>query len=307
MKGRIGIMRNLRSLTLLGMLALLGAAACDETTATGDSSLRILLTDAPSDYIAAAEVDIGEVELIRGESDGAPIMLSTDGTDGFVNLLDLQGTATATLAEADIEPGTYAQLRLMVEAARVRLADGYEFTDGTTEKALVIPSGAQTGIKLNLGVAEGDDDASHLEIVPGQTVLVLDFDVNQSFVIQGNPESPAGINGVLFTPTIRVVAEDVAASIAGTVSTDLAEASVAGLTVTAEPTDEGTVEAYQTTTATAVTGDGGSYTLNFLVPGTYVVTVTAPEGFAMSPGSQTVTVTNAQNATGVDFAVVSGS
>jgi hypothetical protein len=296
--------RKLQSIGMLAALALAGPLACDNVTSAGDTSLRVLLTDAPSDYIAAASVDIGLVELIGAE--GGPVTLSTNGTDGLVNLLELQNAATATLAQADIEAGRYAQIRLIVEAARVELAEGFQFNDGTTERDLFIPSGAQTGIKLNLAGADGEGGEGSLEIVPGEMVLVLDFDVNQSFVIQGEPEGPAGINGVLFTPTLRVTVQDVAASISGTVSTSLGGVSVEGLVVTAEPTDEGTHEEFQTATATAVTAADGTYTVHFLVPGTYAVSVEAPEGTVADPASQSVSVGDGENAAAVDFEVVGG-
>ena len=35
------------------------------------------------------------------------------------------------------------------------------------------------------------------------TVVLVDFDVNQNFVLQGNPDSPSGIQGMLFTPTLK--------------------------------------------------------------------------------------------------------
>ena len=51
------------------------------------------------------------------------------------------------------------------------------------------------------------DDTGPLVIAPGETlVLLVDFDVDESFVIQGDPETPAGIYGALFTPTISVTA-----------------------------------------------------------------------------------------------------
>lgn len=292
-----------RFLALAATVAMSGAIACDETTgAGGDATLRVLLTDAPTDYISAAWVDIGAVELLSEE--GGPITLTTDGTDGLVNLLDLQNAATETLAEADIEPGTYHQLRLIVESARVQLADGYTFTDGSTEKDLFIPSGAQTGIKLNLGAADGDEDGDGLEIVPGEMVLVLDFDVSQSFVMQGDAESPAGINGFIFTPTLRVTVNDVAASITGGVSTELEGVSVEDLTVTAVPVEGSTLEQFQSGTATAVTDENGVYTLHFLVPGTYTVTVTTGEGYKTAPESHSVTVGPGQDAAAVNFEVV---
>ena len=298
-------------------LAAVALAGCDSMGTTGltdgDATLKLLLTDAPSDYVQSARVDIGAVQLVPAGSEDEEaedgengiITLTDDGTEGYVDLLQLQNEATSQLAELDIESGTYSQLRLIVDSAEVELIDGYEFTDGTTTKTLFVPSGAQTGIKLNLGGSDGDgDDAGGVEIAPGETVLVLDFDVSQSFVIQGNPESPAGINGMLFTPTIRVVVNDVAGSISGTVSKAADSMNVAGLTVTADPTSSSTVEDYQTQRATAVTDSTGAYTVHFLVPGDYSVTVAADSGFVTDPASQAVTVGEAEDATGIDFTVV---
>lgn len=296
---------------LATLLLALGVVGCQDDTVgvegpTGDlptdgaAVVRILLTDAPSDYIASAEVDIGRVELVP-KDDGEHVVLSEDGTDGFVNLLDFQNAATTPIAEAAIDPGTFVQLRLVVEAARVSLIDGYEFRDGSTEKDLKVPSGAQTGIKLNLST-EGEEDAG-VTIVPGETVLVLDFDVNRSFVLRGNPETPAGVHGVIFTPTIRVTAQDVAASISGTVTSAEDGLGVPGLVVTAEPTDEGIVEGYQTKAGTAITDEDGNYTIHFLVPGSYEVTVDVPAGFVTDPESQAVDLEFSEDETGVDFTV----
>jgi hypothetical protein len=302
-----------KSIALMTAL-LVGVAACDDagTSVSGDSAtLKVLLTDAPSDYVAAAWVDIGAVQLVPGEGDGEEneggiITLVEDATEGYVDLLELQGTATAQLAELEIEAGTYSQLRLIVDSAEVELVDGYQFNDGGTSKTLFVPSGAQTGIKLNLegSNGEGDGTAGGVEIAPGETVLVLDFDVNQSFVIQGNPESPAGINGMLFTPTLRVVVNDVAGSIAGTVTAAADSMNVVGLTVTAEPLGDGTLEAYQTRTATATTDSAGAYTIHYLVPGDYSVSVAADSGFVGEPASTDVTVGEAADVTGIDFEIV---
>lgn len=293
------------AVTILGI----GIAGCDDgTSPQGDASVRVLLTDAPIHYVASAWVDIGAVELLPANGD-APIVLSEDGTDDFVDLLDLQGAVTHTLAEAEIEAGDYSQIRLIVEAARVELAEGYEFNDGNVERDLFIPSGAQTGIKLNLSSAEGDDEeGGPVTIASGETVLVLDFDVSKSFVIQGNPETPAGINGMIFKPTLRVVVQDVAASISGTISPAETDGSVEGLVVTATPEDDGLLEEYQTLEGTAITNADGEYTIYFLVPGTYTVTVAAPDGLTTDPASIEVELGEGEDEEEVDFAlVVSGS
>ena len=306
-------MKRALSIALLfgSAASLLGLAACETPIAApGDvedaaqttdlTTIRVLLTDAPSDYIAAASVDIGRVTLIPAD-DGAHIVLNEDGTDGFVDLLDFQGAATMPLAEAEIDPGTFGELRMIVEAARVELIEGYTFRDGSTEMDLTVPSGAQSGLKLKL---QNDEDGGPVEFVPGESVLVLDFDVSQSFVLRGNPDTPAGVHGVNFKPAIRVTAMDVAASISGVVSTDVEDFSLGGLTVVATPTDGGTVDGYQTYVGTALTADDGTYTIHYLVPGSYDVTVQVPEGFGTEPEASSVVLGNKEDLAGVDFTVI---
>jgi len=291
-----------RLLAGVALASAVGLSACsDGTSLNGPAQVTVLLTDAPVDYIDEALVDIGEVVLVPAGG-GDHIVLSDDGTDGPVNLLDLQDAATEVLADAEIEAGTYSQLRLVVESASVSLADGYEFVDGSTEKDLVVPSGAQTGIKLLL--TNGEDDGP-LVIPPGDLMLVVDFDASQSFVIQGNPETPAGIHGMHFQPTLRVVVIDVAGSIAGTVSTDLSTARVDSLRVRAVPVDDGLVEQYQTETATTRTKSDGTYKLWFLAPGRYTVRVTPADtlAFQAEPDSIRVTVDLSEDVTGVDFEI----
>jgi hypothetical protein len=85
---------------------------------------------------------------------------------------------------------------LVVSEATVTLIDGLEFRDGGVARTLHVPSGMQSGIKVHLN--------SPLEVAEGTlTTLTVDFDVNSNFVIQGNPETPAGIQGVLFTPVLK--------------------------------------------------------------------------------------------------------
>ena len=169
---------------------------------------------------------------------------------------------------------------------------------------LTIPSGAQTGIKLNLSAGDVEGTEGTIEIVPGEMVLVVDFDVNQSFRLQGNPDTPAGINGVSFQPTLRVVVDDVAGTVSRSVSTQLTNTSVEGLVMTAAPVEGTTLEPFQTTSATAVTDANGDYSLLFLVPGDYEVSVDAGEGLTSTP--VTVTVGASGDVTGVDFEVIAG-
>jgi hypothetical protein len=267
--------------------AALAAAAmgCSDSTGGGDAQLTVQLADAPSDLYASAVVEIGRIELIP--ADGAPVVVTENG--GTHDLLDLQNGVAADLATLPIESGRYLQLRLFVTSASVTLAEGLTFNDGSQTKDLLIPSGAQTGIKINLN----DEGEAGVDIVPGETILLVDFDVSQNFIIQGAPGTPAGITGVLFTPLLRAVVRNVAGSISGTVMS--AGSALADATVRARLLDPGTIDALQTDEATAVTDASGAYKIWFLAPGSYAVSV---DGMT---GEQTVVVGESQDVTGVNF------
>lgn len=272
---------------LLGALVL---GACDNPAGNLDQArVRVELTDAPSDYVAAAVVSIGRIELL---SPGAPpLTVVEDG--GTYDLLQLQNGVTADLGSIDVEPGTYTQLRMIVESAEITLAEGFTFTDGTTTKRIAVPSGAQTGIKITL--TDGESDEAGIEIRPGETVLVVDFDVSSNFVMQGDAETPAGIQGFNFTPSLRAVVKDVAGSIAGKVTAPEGVA-IEGLSVTA--TREGAAE--DEAPAAALVAADGTFKINFVAPGTYTVTLpTPPTGHTAS--SVQVTVGDAQHVTGVEL------
>ena len=95
-------------------------------------------------------------ELRRGVDILANAVKVTLGPRGRNVVLDLQNGVTAALGTLEIEPGFYRQLRLHVLDAEVTLHDTLYFRDGEQTKKLKIPSGAQSGIKINLGYGSGD-------------------------------------------------------------------------------------------------------------------------------------------------------
>jgi hypothetical protein len=273
----------------LSLGAIAALAACDSPAATDrDAFLRVQLTDAPADYLASAVVEIGRIELIP--AGGPPIVIVEDA--GSYDLLQLQNGVTAELGAEHIEPGRYLQLRMEVKYAQLTLAEGYQFTDGTTTQTLFVPSGDQSGIKINLTMADGNPRAG-IDIRPGETVLVVDFDVSQNFVMQGDAETAAGIQGFLFTPTLRAIVRDVAGSIAGTVTAPGEMAP--GLTVTATRSGESEVHA-----TTLVQADG-TFLFPFIAPGSYDITVVAPDDHTAN--SVAVTVGENEDVTGVELTI----
>ena len=179
-------------------------AGCDLLSSEGDARIQVQLTDAPSDFVESAEVWISRVYLPGpgsnpAEAQGNPgIDLFNDPENPFsVDLLLLQNGLVATLTEpVSVEEGTYNDLRIIVDSAFVTLKDGVTFQDGTSTEVLFVPSGSQTGIKVQL--------TESITAEAGVTTVVLvDFDVDQNFVLQGNPESLDGVQGMLFTPTLK--------------------------------------------------------------------------------------------------------
>ena len=153
------------------------------------SRVRLHLTDAPAPDIESAMVWISSAYLTPGSDSGSRVVVTDEPQE--YDLLELQDGVTALLGDADVPAGEYAQLRLVVDSARLTLAAGFTFADGSTTKSLKVPSGGQSGIKVSF---------------PGQlnltedTDVVIDFDVATNFVFQG---PPAGPFGVLFTPHLK--------------------------------------------------------------------------------------------------------
>lgn len=292
------MLQNLsKSLFSIGLIVFMGA--CSDSTNPGDARLTVLLTDAPGDYIGSAEVSIGEVWMIS--ADGDRVMLTDDAGD--FELLDLQNGVTASLASLDIPAGTYVQARMVVNSAMVTLADGFTFNDGTMTRTLTVPSGMQSGIKINLTDADGDPETPGVEIT-GDMVMVFDFDVQRNFRIQGSPHTPAGIRGVHFQPLIRAVVRDIAGSISGAV-TDQDANALPDQIVKALLLESGVLDALQTPEATGTSQDDGTYSILYLAPGTYEVSVieVVDEEEETLAGPDTVMVGEREDVTDVDFVV----
>ncbi len=289
---------------LAAIAAVSVVAACGDDTGPQDGTARltVVLTDAPDPMFAEAVVEIGSVSLIS--ADGPPVMLTDAG--GTHDLLMLQDGVMVDLATLDIDPGRYLQLRLVVLSATVTLAEGFEFSDGTMgPRDLSVPSGAQSGIKINLRNADG---SAGVDITSGESILVVDMDVSQNFKIQGSAGTPAGIRDVKFTPLLRATLREVAGSISGAVTypsaTPADETEFATITADLDPATSSVLEEMQTTMVTAVAGADSTYKLWFLSPGTYDVSAAATIGSTeFTGGPESVSVGEGENVTGIDFSL----
>ena len=303
--------RRAISTFFLTVLTVTAFTSCSDSTAPeGPAHFIVALTDGPGEMFESAMVEIGEVWATQ--AGGPPILLSEDG--GTYDLLELQDGVMAELATADIDaPTRLLQLRLHVVSASVTLAADHEFADESTTADLFVPSGAQSGIKINLRDADENEDGAGVDLVPGETILaVVDMDVEQNFVFRGSTDDPMALPDVLFTPLLRATLEDVAGSISGTVTYATPPAQPDDLTEYADieaVLTSSTVQVLEMETAIASTRAkaDGTYTVLFLSPGTYNVSATATIDGTVYPvvpaAPQSVVVGDGQNVTGVNFSL----
>lgn len=191
--------RWFRSVSLLSAIfGLVAVVGCNLAGHSDDATVRVLLTDAPFPFemVDSANVTIDRVELV---SEGAGVVdVTADWTEPRTfNLLDLRDGVTALLGEVQLSEGTYEQVRLVLagEAAVVMKEEA-----GGAEYDLTVPSGSETGIKIPL---------NSLVVESGSYLsLTLDFDVAESFVVLGEADTPASVEGFNFKPVVKLLSVD---------------------------------------------------------------------------------------------------
>jgi hypothetical protein len=224
--------------------------------------LVIKLTDAPFPFemIEAATVNIVKVEIRKvcecDEDEYPYIELPLpDDSNGF-NLLELRNGVTADLVEMGIEPGNYDLIRLYVDEAVLKIKDGDEYN-------VKVPSGQQTGIKIFMEPA--------LKVVSELTTeVVLDFNLEKSFVLKGNANTPAGIKGFNFKPVVKAVNNTTEGTLAGEVFDADIDALLPGVSVW--------IEQDETEIASASTNELGYYAIPGITAGFFDV-IAALDGF----------------------------
>lgn len=251
----------------LTLAACSGGGGGGEQQPTGQA--KVALTDAPASEAEALMVTFGRIELIPADgTDTDAAVIAESG--GSFDVLTLRNGTLADVGAADVAVGTYAQVRVIVDEATI------DFDDGNDPYDVFVPSGAQTGLKINLDpplVVEEDSSST----------VILDFDADRAVV-----ETPAGSNNYNLVPTgIRAVAQAEAGTVTGSVVDEMA-LPVAGATVKVYRTGSTDV-----VTSTTTEADGGfqfvgllegSYDLEIALDG--YLTLLVP-GVSVTAGSLT--------------------
>lgn len=240
-------------------LSLILIAGCSLNSDSGVGTLQVKLHDNAADY-QEVNVFVERVEVNNSSGDEGWQVINEPNES--YDLLQLINGQFEIIADAELEAGTYEQIRLILS----RDNNSVKMDDVMYD--LTIPSGSETGIKLNINA----------EIEEGiQYVLLLDFDVEKSVVQTGMAQSP----GFILQPVIRATPEAITGNIGGVISP-------AGVRTSVSAIEPATGESITTTVADEETGE---FLLVGLEEGTYNVTAEASETGYETITQEDVTVT----------------
>jgi hypothetical protein len=290
---------------ILTLAAAAGLAACSDSPTTGaeNGTVSMLITDAPGDFRTAI-VTIERIELLRGDgdeendsADDSRVVLRDLPWTG--DLLELSNDVDEIVSEIDVPGGSYSQLRLIISGGCIEVegedsttttvyaSDGYTEC-GEADGNLQMPSFASSGLKINL--------PSGFEVDGGHRILLIDFDVSESFGQQAGNSGNWVMHPVIHaTEVVTSGALDVALVVADSV--DLPR----------ELTADSFMIRLDDEPAVAVVG--GVVSFDFLMPGTYSVDLVSPDSVTVttdpslplsidvgssSDANATITITSAQ-------------
>jgi hypothetical protein len=225
---------------------------CSDSTSpeTGQGQLKITMVDSPAEY-DEVNIVVTRVEVHRANNDSTNGWFVINNNTATYDLLRLRNGASVVLGNNYLDAGNYTQIRLIIGTGSNIVVNGVTYP-------LEIPSGEQTGVKLNHA----------FEIQSGVIYeLILDFDAGHSIVLTGNGQYK-------LKPVIRLVPT----IISGTISGKINPISAAGYVYAISGTD---------TSVTIAESILGSFKLMALTQRTYRVEISSA-----NPAYNDTTITN---------------
>lgn len=176
---------------ILCVCAALGG--CSKSTKTAsEGALRVYLADSPAGF-DAVNVVVSQVSVHVADEDTASGWTVICDTTQTFDLLQLRNGAMVLFADHPLDPGHYTQIRL-------KITDGSNVVVEGEPHDLDIPSGFQSGVKINHQFQIQEDVTYE---------LLLDFDAEKSIIEKGNGQYQ-------MKPVIRAIAMATSGNICGT-------------------------------------------------------------------------------------------
>ncbi len=180
-------------ITIASSVALI---SCSDSTSpeTGQGQIKITMIDAPAGY-DEVNIVVTRVEVHKAGTDSVSGWFVINNNAATYDLLTLRNGASAILGENSLEVGHYTQIRLIIGSGSNVVVNGMTYP-------LIIPSGDQSGLKLNHQFEIQSDLLYE---------LLLDFNADRSIVMIPNGQYK-------LKPVIRLIPMVVSGTISGKIN-----------------------------------------------------------------------------------------
>jgi hypothetical protein len=251
----------------VGLLAACGGGGTGSSTTPPGSSISTLSTslyDSPfrvsGGTVTAVNIAIAKVELLGS---GAPLVLATFSPSKHINLLDYQ-VAPLALSSGSIAPGTYQQLRLVLDTSAATNTN--VVVNGTTSPLAIPSATGAIGFGNSTSIDAGDGAGTsgikvNVNLVAAAGAVygfVIDFNAAESIV-------QTGAGAFMMKPVLVATAQNIAGSISGAVKNN-AGTAVSNAQVVAQQSGGVMVNS-------GVTDANGNFQINALPAGSYTLVV----------------------------------
>lgn len=192
---------------ILPVLAACGGAGGGSS---GSSTMSLGITDGPIDSASSVVISITGVEL-KPAGGGQAVTFDFSNSPKTIDLLTEQnGNEDLLLNNVTLPVGNYDWIRLLVNAAPDGTVANSYITINGAQYPLVIPSGAQTGLKL----------VQSFTLTANQNAqFTIDFMLAQSITAHAPPgQTSSGQQVYFLRPALRLVNDTQVGTISGTVA-----------------------------------------------------------------------------------------
>lgn len=199
--------RRSARLIVLALFAVPLLVACGGGGGAGSSTLNLGIADGPVDSASSVVVSFTGVELQPAGGGGA--VTFNFQSPKTIDLLQYQnGNAAALLTGVSVPAGDYSWIRLLLDVGSNGVVANSFIEIGGAQYPIMVPSGAQTGLKLVQGFTMTANQVAD---------FTIDFVLSQA--VTAPPGQQAGGTQVyVLRPALRLIDDVQAGTVSGTVA-----------------------------------------------------------------------------------------
>jgi hypothetical protein len=287
------------TVTISGLLALAGCSGGSGGDPEGTGKVNLSITDAPLDDVSSVVIQFSGVAFKRAGA-AAEVVQNLAPSPRQIDLLQYQeGRAALLLDQVSLPAGSYEWVRLIVDN-EPNVRDSYLMLGSGEECELRVPSGAESGLKLNRGFTLA---------AAGSVALTIDFDLRKSLHAPPGQQgsTPTCTQAYLLRPTLRIVDDANVGAIAGAVDSALVSEDClpkvyvfSGSDIVADDIEEDAavapdVDPVVVASVTVGSSSAYEYRAAFMPPGPYSVAFTCSNDDPVD--DETLTFVTPQNVT----------